>query len=490
LELFKHRAASRPLPPARRQGNEDESWIDEPLDLGTVGLGARRRNAVKVLSARLVLGLLALCFFQIQTGGAATISAAGCSQSAVTAALSSAADGDTIDVPSGSCSWSSLRIRKQVKVSGAGMDASTISCSKGRCAETNANNVRITGFTFFNCDDCLVMRGVGWRVDHNKFSNTAHSVGVRAQGEADLVQPSGLVDHNDFNYTSVHSNGSVFMRHEAGYQDSLWARDPGFGTDRGLYIEDNTFTYGINAVDCNYAGQFVFRFNTVTNTYLEAHSVQGNNRACQRWEIYNNKLSNTTWVVAFLRGGSGYVFGNTNNNSDPIALNNVRDAQAPETAGGCNGSSKWDQNTAGQAGYACRDQIGRSRDAVKWTPGAAYDQPLTPAYIWNNTTSYRGGRQIAIRLHHPSTPPHIVADRDFYAYDASFDGTSGVGSGALAARPNSCTTGVGYWATDQGNWNATGPSGVLFICTATNVWTLTYTPYSYPHPLSVVKGAP
>ncbi len=254
---------------------------------------------------------------------------------------------------------------------------------------------------------------------------------------------------------------------EGDHQDMIWAQEPGFGTAEGVYVEDNTFANGTNAVDCNYAGQFVFRFNTVTNTYLEVHSVQGNNRACQRWEIYNNTLSNTTWVVAFLRGGSGYVFGNTNNNANPIALNNVRDTESREMAGRCNGLSSWDQNTAGQAGYACRDQIGRSRDVVKWTTGAAYNQPLTPTYIWNNTTSYRGGRQIAISLHNPSTPNHIVADRDFYAHDASFNGTSGVGSGLLAARPKTCRTGVGYWATDQGNWNATGPSGVLFTCTAT-----------------------
>jgi hypothetical protein len=350
------------------------------------------------------------------------------------------------------------------------------------------NNVRITGFTFSRCDTCLTMRGVGWRVDNNKFDNTTHSLGVRAQGENDRVVPSGLVDHNDFRYTTVHSFGSIFMRHEGDHQDTVWAQDPGFGAASGVYVEDNTFTNGINAVDCNYAGRYVFRFNSVTNTYLEAHSVQGNNRACQRWEIYKNRLSRTTWVVAFLRGGSGYVFGNTNDNANPIALNNIRDTQSPETAGRCNGSSRWDQNTPGQAGYACRDQIGRSRDAVKWSTGAAYDQPLTPVYIWDNTTSYRGGRQIAIDLHHPSTPKHIVADRDFYAHNASFDGTSGVGSGALAARPKSCTTGVGYWANDQGNWNATGPSGVLFTCTAANTWTLAYTPYSYPHPLTGVGG--
>jgi hypothetical protein len=45
---------------------------------------------------------------------------------------------------------------------------------------------------------------------------------------------------------------------------------------------------------------------------------------------------------------------------------------------------------------------------------------------------------------------------------------------------------VAYWATDQGNWNQSGNgqgSGVLYQCTATNTWSVYYTPYTYPYPL-------
>jgi hypothetical protein len=42
---------------------------------------------------------------------------------------------------------------------------------------------------------------------------------------------------------------------------------------------------------------------------------------------------------------------------------------------------------------------------------------------------------------------------------------------------------MAYWATDQGSWNQNGPDGVLYQCTAPNVWSKYDEPYTYPHPL-------
>lgn len=100
----------------------------------------------------------------------------------------------------------------------------------------------------------------------------------------------------------------------------------------------------------------------------------------------------------------------------------------------------------------------------------------------------------------------FTANRDWYAESVNqaeqssptspFNGSTstavGAGHGTLANRPTTCTPSVGYWATDQGNWNTSGSGqqGELFVCTATNTWTLYYVPYTYPHPLDSGEPLP
>src|SRR5262249_10275674 len=103
----------------------------------------------------------------------------------------------------------------------------------------------------------------------------------------------------------------------------------------------------------------------------------------------------------------------------------------------------------------------------------------------------------------PSVQDHIQPGRDFYdAVSASaqtsptspFNGTTGTGFGTLANRPTTCTHttapngenggGLANFATDQGTWKNGGAGGVLYRCSATNTWTVTYVPFTYPHPMN------
>ena len=86
----------------------------------------------------------------------------------------------------------------------------------------------------------------------------------------------------------------------------------------------------------------------------------------------------------------------------------------------------------------------------------------------------------------PANACGVTENSNWWNYKTGFNGTAGIGRGPIASRPDTCTTGVGYWATDQGSWNTKLPantSGSLYKCTAPNTWTLYYTPYTYPHPL-------
>jgi len=473
-------------------------------------------SKLKVFSIGL---LMLLSFFFIVPGHADTHTAISCSVSDVSFAITAATTGDIVSVPAGDCTWNSaVSISKGIQLIGAGIGKTNITCSTPYCIYSDggaANNVRVSGFTFNYAGSgayLVVMNGTGWRVDHNRLiGGLGDGESVVGRSNVSGMFPYGLVDHNQMQNLGVLVMGSYAMLGENNQQHVLWAQNPAMGGTAYVYIEDNTFTKTVdgvsNAVDANYGGRYVFRYNTITtnaglNTalYLENHSVQGNNRATQRWEIYGNIINNLSSNVYYpfrIRGGTGVILYNSvigNWTVDGIAFDNVRSYSAVGDGGLCNGVSTWDGNEDAY-GYPCRDQIGRGYDTVLWShsPVGAYAQPIMPAYGAINRTE--SNTEVPFEVINNSAN-HIKANRDYYGYNASFDGTTGVGAGTLAARPATCTTGVGYWATNQNTSSLTGMvgvdpatpiSGTLYKCTATNTWTLYFTPYTYPHPLTALS---
>ena len=153
--------------------------------------------------------------------------------------------------------------------------------------------------------------------------------------------------------------------------------------------------------------------------------------------------------------------------------------------------------------YACIDQPNRSGGTLLsgWTPSpvGGVIQTLDPSYEWNDS-----GYNPVFGNVSGAWTARFIANRDWYTDDSHgtphaqtsptnpFNGASGVGFGTLANRPTTCTSGVGYWATDQGSWNQSSNGfgqGTLYVCTSTNTWTLYYTPFTYPYPLDA-KGLP
>jgi hypothetical protein len=435
---------------------------------------------------------------------AADINAASCSSTDVQNAIDSAIAGDRVLVPAGNCTWTFTVIiaaGQDITLQGAGI-GQTIINNAG--LTVNRAAVRITGFEFQDPD--IEMRAQNWRIDHNKLENSSSVAAILATNRTtDEVPPwPGLVDHNEF----IRGRVVVFATQaDIDKQHFVWRQARPHGGPNFVFVEDNTFdANGVNGnmVDANRAGRYVFRFNTHSGPKnIEMHSMQGcNTRATHAWEVYGNTLDNpdTPWFVAFLvRGGTGMIFDNTvtGNYTEMVGMDNVRSfVDVGGTCGACDGNSSVDGNTPGEFGWACRDQIGRGQD----DPGT-YPTPQAsdPAYYWQNT--FNGSprdptvRQCGDGIKPGQSCADIVQNRDYYDEDTPFDGTTGVGVGTIANRPATCTTGVGYWATEEGEWNSrqAGPDGQLYRCTATDTWTLYYTPFTYPHPMqsgAVVRPLP
>ncbi len=401
---------------------------------------------------------------------ASIINAASCSNADVQTAINSAAIGDTVTVPAGSCTWSgSVSISgKYITLQGAGIDSTTVTGGSLSFSSSATNFVTVTGFTFSNSSGngngiiqaSSTAEVIGFRVHHNKFNMSAGSTtrGVAVYGGY------GVIDHNTFNATG---NASIQSISVWGSDDSSdggftpWTKPLSLGTNKAVYIEDNTFTYSYqleDSIDGYGGGRLVIRHNTFNNITQGFHGFDsGNRRSVHSFEIYNNiyiNNSSTHLRALTVRGGTGVVYNNTYGGSGAswygVTLMNYRSCSPLDQSawGTCNGTNymlsstdpssngsrtvctsgsgcnvKWcsnardtmctsDSNCSGGGtcsayldgngtnGYACRDQVGRTTN-----------QLLSPLYIWNNGAggvgTYDGGTGCAISS-------EIMLNRDYY----------------------------------------------------------------------------
>lgn len=396
------------------------------------------------------------------------ITAASPALADVQAAIAAASAGDTVIVPAGSATWTNqLVITKGVLVQaetdggvtitsgyegGYGFDNSNFLVAYVPSAPEDNDPFRLSGFIWnvenksgwlkiYNSSTTNIPNKI--RIDNNQVNDTTQMLFL-LHGHA-----YGSMDNNDF-------NGGIFRF--LGSDASAWTNlSFSYGGANNWYIEDNTIEALSSFSMPVYAeggARYCVRHNTIEVSadsfpLFDAHGngPSTSHHATMGIEIYENEITAGTYQgnLMELRGGAGLVFNN-----------NV-------TASG-----SW-------YGVNMREEYADSENPPATGP-TGQPQHVKDVYLWSNT---KGGSSnlaayIGTTLDYGGEVGVVPrADVHFWDYDASFDGSSGVGVGLLSARPVSCSlTGAGYWATD---------TETLYRWTGA-AWETYYTPYTYPHP--------
>ena len=426
----------------------------------------------------------------VPDAGADTIPAASPSYDDVSAAVASAAPGDTVTVPAGSATWTSqLTVTRGITLMGAGADRTTITADVGGEAYAVAYEpddpsldeaFRLTGFGFdlgFSSNGLLLSNAdvlhplTKIRIDHNSFTSCMAGFWV-IDGAV-----YGVADSNTF-------NGQVHMDN-LGEQDDSW-NNLTFtcGTAQNFYYEDNTFDTDYTIATGGHGGRYAYRYNTfnLTDDLYPMFDSHGNQTsgvyATMGIEIYGNLINAGEFTADLCdrRGGKALIFYN------------------------------WYVGTGTAFGQS-REEFSDAISPPAESPIDGTPQHISDSYYWNNRENAElvtwpltqnccatTADELSMDCPAAACSPEegIQENREWWNHREPFDGTVGMGCGTLASRPATCTPGTGYWATDQscsdlsglvGASPATPISGTLFKCTAADTWTEACTPFAYPHPL-------
>ena len=325
-------------------------------------------------------------------------------------------------------------------------------------------HMRVAGTSGLSIDGS----GKSWRFDHIFWDTVTGATSSRIIWIGKSVATElteGVIDHNYFKDwawgTIVHYNPSA----DGGNYE--WMTGSQLGTSHAIYIENNKISSaggGYYITDNNGSSRWVFRYNDVTNAYLAGHDAHvGDHRGSLKIEAYNNTFNYTTSAncyVMYRAGANGVFYNNTITDaggqlcSYPLFFANYRNFDQEGWPSTCSNSSgkMWlattsnypstctsgtgcidtDGSASSPNGYPCRDQVGASGNDPQIGGGA-------PFLFWNNTINAIDASS-RIGVGYGST--HIMLNRDYCT--------------ATTTMPATC-------------------NGV----------TTTYTPYTYPHPLTL-----
>ncbi len=301
-----------------------------------------------------------------ETASGAPIKSKSPSRPDVAAAIESANDGDTIEIPAGTADWDkTVNVTKGVTIQGAGIGQTIIqdnvlgtkrdTSSLLNLCTVKSKLYRVTGIEFapakaITGDNRHGGKGmvriagdsVSVRIDHCKF------VSVANRGCAFFNAALGVIDHCEFVGKGVIVNHQEWGGGQFG--DQSFADDANFGSADAVYVEDCKFVRAV--MDAQGGSRYVFRHNMVIDGTVVTHGseTKGPLRGTRMFEIYDNIFTSNHYRTnaVFIRSGSGVIFNNTvSNYKNFCMLNHYRALHDHFYWGISDGRSPWDDNLPG-----------------------------------------------------------------------------------------------------------------------------------------------
>jgi hypothetical protein len=321
-------------------------------------------------------------------------------------------DGDTITIPTGSFTWrTGVHITKSITLEGAGIGFTIIKDgvqTPGFClrVDSPAGGVnRITGIEFQDGNRIVTTwapdavfkifgdntNNSATRVDHCKFYHLNGHIGTE-------TAIGSVFDHCDFYFKGNTHIFAYASNYDGGvWGDKSWTAPSGFGGPSFLFIEDcflqndDHYYAGIDA----YGGaRYVIRHCTLVNTHPGGHGTEGQRmRGVRAVEVYDNVANHTLGgIVGNVRGGVQIYHDNTVTGPSTwgIRLQCQRIFRSFNVWGTADGQSAFDYNQHDLVVRAI-DQPGVSGGGLisggvpPILPQGWNDQVVEPCYAWNNT---------------------------------------------------------------------------------------------------------
>lgn len=313
-----------------------------------------------------------LCLLLVASPLLADQTAADCEEASIQTAIDAATDGEVVNIPDGSCTWTSASIdvpainigAKGIHLKGGGSYAVD---GSNNDAGTWPLTITLTDFATLGAFVSAIevdnpTAGETVEISGIKFTGTFGYggtnpygvIGVEATNTADVLVHDNLFDEisgHPFATQNAYDGGQIFYKNyvyntdcqangmiEVGDQsedaegNGSWTFAPDWGGTTWLFVEDNTFwdecgsdiSTPNNKVDTLRGGRFVWRYNWMRHSFISNHGSEsgaspGNSpRGGTAMEVYNNTMFGNDdggggyyESAVQLRSGSGRITDNT-----------------------------------------------------------------------------------------------------------------------------------------------------------------------------------